>query len=148
MGSEPEVLRRGKEFHRLVQRDWRIDAEGNVLPEETIRLLPVRGRHRRRGRIDIFVDDLDGLVVVVEIKSTEWDAIAPGNRRRLVARHRRQVWKYVDKFLDEDGLDVVPGIIYPSAPRDPEARHEVEKHHNDFGVQVVWYDELPEANAS
>ena len=50
---------------------------------------------RAGGGMDIFVDDLGGLVVVVEITSTAWDTIVPGNRRRLAARHRRQVWKYL-----------------------------------------------------
>ena len=78
---EPEVLRRGKRFHKRVQDDWQQTAEGNIQREHTIDLLSGRSPNgrRRRGRLDIFVDETSDYVSVVEIKATDWDRIKPAN---------------------------------------------------------------------
>ncbi len=108
--TEPEALRGGKAFHALVQRDWDLTADGKINIEHTIPLLKVTtAMTRRRGRIDIFVDELDGFVTVVEVKATNWDRIQPHNRQRNLASHRRQVWRYIEKYLDGDELEVCAG---------------------------------------
>ena len=63
------------------------------------------------------VEDLGDFVMVVEIKGTDWDKIKPGNVRRNVRRHQRQVEMYIDRILDVDGMDACVGIIYPKAPK-------------------------------
>jgi len=98
-------------------------------------------KHVRRGRLDLFVDELGGFVSVVEIKSTNWDRIDQKNRQRLLASHRRQVWDYIEKYLDQDKMDVCPGIIYPRAPETAGLRERVEEYLNGYGLQVVWYDD-------
>ena len=141
---EPEQLRRGKEFHRLVQGDWAGGvADAPALPEHTIwfTALPWRGTRIRRGRIDIFIDKIDDFVSVVEIKATNWDAVKPGNRQKLLGSHRRQVLRYVDKYLDDDGVNVCAGIIYPRSPHSPGLKEEVETYLNDHALQVVWYED-------
>lgn len=149
MSKEPTILVRGKAFHRRVQQDWRIEAEGDIHPERTIPLVSSGTfRRKRHGRLDLFVDDVGGCVVVVEIKSTNWDKILHRNRRRLLASHRRQVWRYIDAYLGRGRLDVVPGIIYPHAPVDKAVCTEIVDYLNDYGIQVVWYDDLPEENES
>ena len=141
--NEPENLRRGKEFHREVQRDWMENArDGNILPEETI-LLGLLGRRRAaKGRIDILVDEITGdekkFVSVVEVKSTDWDRIKPENVTKNLGSHRRQVWKYIDKFIEVDKVDICPGIIYPDSPKTPGLRERIETYLNDYGIQVVW----------
>ena len=140
--AEPEQLRRGKEFHRRVQADWLRTAEGAVLTERSIVIS--KGPHadpRRRGRVDILVDELDGHVAVVEIKSTDWDAIKPANRRKVLGAHRRQTWRYIEKYLDVDAVDVSAGIVYPRVPVTPGLLETVEGYLNDYGLQVVWYDD-------
>ena len=141
---EPEQLRRGKDFHRLVQADWSgTVADGNVRPEHNIRMssLPRRGTRIRRGRIDIFIDQISDFVTVVEIKATDWDAVKTENRRKLLGAHRRQVWRYIEKYLDDDGISVCAGIIYPRSPRSPGLKEEVETYLNDYALQVVWYED-------
>ena len=141
---EPEQLRRGKEFHRLVQADWAgTVAGGTARPEHTIRLnaLPRRGTRIRRGRIDIVIDQINDFVTVVEIKATNWDAVKTRNRRKLLGSHRRQVLRYVDKYLDHDGVSVCAGIIYPRSPHGPGLKEEVETYLNDHALQVVWYED-------
>jgi hypothetical protein len=141
---EPEALRRGKEFHRLVQAAWSGEIEGaQVRAEHSIFLHAVSNvsSHRRRGRMDIFVDQVDDFVSIVEIKSTDWDRIAKANRPRLLAAHCRQVLRYVDKYLDHDHVAVCAAIIYPQAPSSAEVESEVERSLNAHGLQVAWYAE-------
>jgi len=141
---EPELLRRGKAFHRLVQASWAGEIEqATVRPEHSIRFHTVSSliRRNRRGRLDIFVDRIDDFVTVVEIKSTDWDRIPTANRRRLLAAHRRQVLRYVDEFLDEQHVSVCAGIIYPRAPVDSDLTAQVEQYLNEHALQVVWFAE-------
>lgn len=139
--TEPEQLRRGKAFQRVVQRDWLDGAEGSPLVEHTIRLLAASDRFERRriGRIDVFVADAGDLAVIVEIKATNWDRIKPRNIQRNLASHRRQVWKYIEKYVDGDGVDVCAGIIYPSEPKSEGLKERVESYLNGHGLQVVWF---------
>lgn len=141
MTQEPVCLRRGKAFHTKVQADWVGTAEGKIRVEHTIKLLSVdsRMRHMRRGRMDLFVDEVGDFVVIVEIKATDWDRILSRNIQKNLASHRRQVWRYIDKHHEGDGLDVCAGIIYPSEPKTPGLKERIEDYQNDFGIQVVWY---------
>ena len=144
---EPEQLRRGREFHRLVQADWAGSVEdATVRPEHTIRLtaLPRRGTRNRRGRIDIFIDQLSGFVTVVEIKATNWDAVKSKSRRKLLGSHRRQIIRYVDKYLEVDNVSVVAILLYPSPPATPGLRNEVEEYFAEHGLQLAWHSEQPE----
>lgn len=140
--AEPEILRLGKVFHNRVQGDWKREATGGrVKPEETLPLIVRAGSVRQRfGRMDLFVDESGDYVSIVEIKSTDWDRINPKNRRRLMGAHRRQVWRYIEKFVDQDKIDVCAGIIYPKCPNSPGLQEKVEAYHNDYALQVVWYD--------
>jgi len=139
---EPECLRRGKEFHKKVQSDWDMNIkDGNLNIEHTINLLsyPSRAKHIKSGRLDMFVDELGEFVSVIEIKSTDWDKIKPRNIHKLLASHRRQIWTYISKYLDNDKIDVCPGIIYPAAPSSNGDRKYIEEYLNSYGIQVVWY---------
>jgi len=141
---EPDTLRRGKEFHRRVQTDWAGEVEGaTVRLEKTILLgsLSDTVKRQRRGRLDIFIDELDDFVSVVEIKSTDWDRVLGRNRQKLLAAHRRQVMLYVDKYLDHDQVCVCAGIIYPHSPSTAGLKEAVEQYMNEHGLQVVWYDD-------
>jgi len=143
MGRQPAQLQRGRDFEARVKADWANSAEGVLENEKTIDLvrgLTRRGR-RRQGRMDIFVSDAGDFVVVVEIKATDWDRILPKNVQRNLATHRRQVWKYIDKHLDIDQIDVCAGIIYPTAPKTEGLRERIEGGHGSYGLQVVWYDD-------
>ena len=141
---EPEILRRGKAFHKRVQADWEKTARGGkIKPEHTIPLSLLRKKANRKksGRLDIFVGEMGDFVSIVEIKSTDWDKVKKKNRRKLLGSHRRQVWKYIEEYLDVIKIDVCPGIIYPTAPDTPGLKEMVEAHLNDYGLQVVWYDD-------
>jgi len=145
---EPEALRRGKAFHRLVQNEWEAEAEGCVTSEK-----PIRKPSGRRGRVDVFVDDKDpkGVIAIVEIKASDWDRMTEKAVRRNVRRQIRQIWSYIESQIvgerytsDGDGKDVCPGVIFPTRPKDSTRATLIEKTFLEEGIPVVWHDEAVE----
>lgn len=140
ISGEPEILKRGKIFHKLIQKEWEEEAAGNPHSERVVRLLT-----GKRGRVDILVDDIGAdQVTIVEVKSTDWDTIKPTNLRRNIRRHIRQIWRYIDSQLELLGLTVYAGIIFPKLPRDPARLKLIELMFEEEGIQVVWHDETIE----
>lgn len=140
--AEPKQLRRGKEFQRVAQRDFeRHSKSGVVRSEHTISLASTSAR-QRRGRIDILVAEMGDLVAILEIKATDWDRIKPANVTKNLYRHQRQLWMYLERYLDVEHLEVSPGIIYPTAPRTPGLRERVEVYLDERGTPAYWYDEI------
>ena len=75
---EPEILRRGKAFHKRVQGGWENTAKGgkiNIEHSIPLSILRKKAQHQKTGRLDIFVDELGDFISVVEIKSTDWDKV-------------------------------------------------------------------------
>lgn len=144
---EPEILAKGKKFHKIVQSDWSKTASGGKLfIEHTISLLKTvkETKRSKHGRLDMFVDELGNYVSIIEIKSTDWNKVKPGNLRKLLGSHRRQLWNYIEKYLDQLKTDVCPGLIYPVTPKSIEIKKGIEEYLNEYGIQVVWYDETLE----
>jgi hypothetical protein len=133
--SEPERLRRGKEFHRAEQADWQRTAQGEVAIEKGI-----KKPSGRSGRIDILVGDDTTLVGVAEVKATDWDRMTPSSLRRNVLRQARQIWDYIESQL-EQGKEVSPGIIFPTRPESMERLEIIEALFEEHGIPVVWKDE-------
>jgi hypothetical protein len=141
---EPEILRRGKAFHKRVQGDWENTAKGgkiNIEHSIPLSILRKKTMPQKTGRLDIFVDELGDFISVVEIKSTDWDKVKEKNRKKLLGSHRRQVWRYIEEYVDIKKIDVCPGIIYPKSPITPGLKDLIEDYLNDYGLQVVWYDD-------
>ncbi len=135
--SEPEILRRGKLFHKLIQKEWKDEAEGAPHSEKKV---PFKGK--RYGRIDIYVDEIgESLVSIVEVKSTDWDKIKSSNIRRNVRRQIRQIWRYIDSISELKGMDISAGIIFPRLPSDHERLNLIESMFVEEGIQVVWHNE-------
>jgi len=89
--------------------------------------------------MDILVDDIGDRVAVVEIKATNWDRILPRNITKNLGSHRRQIYKYIEKYLDGEGKTVCPGLIYPTEPETPGLKERIEEYLNDYGIAVAWY---------
>lgn len=139
---EPEQLKRGKEFHKRVQSDWvKTNLDGELNLEYTINLWPstLKVTHIKMGRLDMFLDELSDFVSIVEIKSTNWDKIKTKNITKLLGSHRRQIWKYIMKYIEVDKIHVCPGIIYPNAPKSQKLKEYIEEYLNIYGLQVIWY---------
>jgi hypothetical protein len=142
---EPRVLKRGKLFHRKIQTSWlRSIIDGHPAIEHSITLHSSAShpKHIKRGRLDIFIDELGSFVSIVEIKSTNWDRIKKSNISRLLSSHRRQLWKYIDEYIDFKKIDVCAGIIYPKKPFLSSTEATIEALMNDYGIQVVWQDQI------
>lgn len=142
MSREPKPFRRGKLFEREVQADWEATAQGAVHTECTIPLLQKECKNGRqpRGRMDIFIDDIgDNQVAIVEIKSTNWDRIKPQNVTKNLGSHRRQIYKYIEEYLDGKGITVCPGLIYPEEPKSPGLKERIEEYLNSYGIMVAWH---------
>jgi hypothetical protein len=137
MAKEPSLLKKGKQFHKNVQSEWSLTAEGLVKSEKNVKMAG-----NKKGRVDIFVEEIgDNLVSVVEIKNTDWDKIKPENIQRNVKRQARQIWKYIESQTDLEGKEVSPGIIFPKLPMDPERLELIESIFGDEWIQVVWENE-------
>jgi hypothetical protein len=138
MGTQPNRLRRGTAFHRLVQEDWLRSAKGGKVQVEKGCTKP----SGRRGRMDVFVAvEGDDLVAIAEVKATDWDRISVENIKRNVRRQCRQLWSYIDPYL-ADGKDVSPGIIFPRRPTADGQAELIESLFEEEGIPVVWKDEL------
>ena len=142
---EPEALRRGKRFHKLIQDEWATTAEGIVRNEHYV--LKTSGR---RGRVDIFVDDddRDGVVAILEIKASDWNRMSDRAVRRNIRRQIRQVESYIDTQIKDgefvptgEGKGVCPGIIFPKRPEDSDRQKFIEEQFLEYGIVVVWHDE-------
>ena len=132
---EPEHLRRGKKYHKKIQKEWLNSAEGIVKPER--RIIKPSGR---KGRIDIFVKSDKELVAVVEIKNSNWNTMTDGAVRRNVNRQANQIWDYIESQLDL-GKEPSPGVIFPERPRDLDRMNLIEQLFEERGISVVWEDE-------
>jgi len=135
---EPEILRRGKDFHRAVQEDWKHTAEGEVAIEKG-----VKKPSGRVGRIDILAGADTGLVGVGEVKATNWDRMTESSLRRNVARQARQIWCYIESQLAQH-KKVCPGVIFPMRPKSMERLELIEALFEENGIAVVWRDESNE----
>ena len=131
---EPRRLRRGKTFHRSVQLSWS-NVKGAIFEKA------IRDLHGRRRRIDVFIDDGEEWVSIVEIKRSDWDRMRPDRVRPNALRHARQTWLYIEPFLEHSGGYVCPGILYEKLPTTPGRVAEVESILHERGLQVVWQNE-------
>lgn len=143
---EPEPLRRGKAFQRLVQADFeRHSRDGRVRREAGVSFADPAGTRRPGGRADILITELGDFVALYEIKATDWDRIAPHRIKPNLWRHQRQLFSYVETFVELDGLSVCLGLIYPEPPRRPGLRAEIEAYLEDYGVPAYWFSEIRNA---
>lgn len=142
---EPDPLRLGKAFGaKVADRYPEGMAEGSARPE-----VPVSIAGTRRGRIDLLLDiDSSGkpLLVVMEVKNTDWDARAAHRVLPNLARHARQVWRYLDALwprLDAGELaGLQAALVYPRRPSHPGRAAVIEQTLGDHGISVLFYDEL------
>ena len=131
------VLRRGKQFHKLIKEERLAETKDEIpCPERTT--WRVSGRN---GRVDILAEELGDYVSVVEIKASDWDSVAPANVRRNARRQIRQIWSYIEAQLDIYGLEVCPGVISPKRPSDSAPLGLLESMFLEEGIQVIWHDE-------
>ena len=145
-----EPLKWSNAFHARVQTAFLAGLLGaNAAPER-----PVTLSRTRSARVDLLVlpSGAEVAAVVVEIKSTDWDALAEHRMRPNLRSHIRQLQRYLDVYIDdlrqEPGpsaprqWDSVSGVLlYPRRPTDPARSQLVEQIADREALMVVWYDE-------
>ena len=139
--KEPKRLKRGKAFHKQIQREWLETAGGEVKVEKGC--VKPSGQW---GRIDIFVnsdENNDKLVACAEIKASDWDSMSEKSLYQNVRRQAKQIWDYIESQLAL-GKEVSPGIIFPQKPKNPNRLGLIEKLFDEEGIPVVWMDESTE----
>jgi hypothetical protein len=144
---EPDLLRIGKAFGVRVAAEYPEGmVDGTARPEVHVKLLG-----GRRGRIDLLLQVEDArrpLLVVMEVKNTDWDARAPRRVLPNLARHARQVWGYLDAYVPRLEAGELAGLqaalVYPRRPSHPGRAELVEETLGAYGISVLFYDELPD----
>jgi hypothetical protein len=117
-----ERLSAGQAFHRTVQSAFLTGLAGaSGFRERQWRL--IRGG---RGRVDLAVE-VDGdeqMLVIIEIKGTDWDAILADRVMRNLRRHLRQLQAYLDTAIEDmeagQWEGIVGALLYPAHPSSAE----------------------------
>jgi len=78
----------------------------------------------------------EGHTVLVEIKASNWDKMAPHRVRPNALRHARQIWRYIESELAD--RPVLPALVYPNEPKTPGRKEEIEGILHERLIQVVW----------
>jgi len=94
--------------------------------------------------MDMFIyEDSDDFVTILEIKATDWDNIKPSNIKRNLYRHSKQLFNYIDKYMEVDNKDVCHGIIYPNPPHSKGLRNYIDESATElYGFPAYWYSEI------
>jgi hypothetical protein len=154
--SAIERLNRGRRFHQIVQTAFLTGLAGaSACPEHQLRLT-----RTSRGRVDIHVvpDIGERYAVVIEIKSTDWDAQREHRVRPNLRAHIRQLQGYLDRYVEDIGAvagngddlagasggpwDSISGILlYPRRPTDIARLQLIDDLNSREAITVAWYDE-------
>ncbi len=128
-------IRRGQKFEAEEKAGW------NHIPRRHKEFESQTAFGTKCGRIDIKIDESKGYVTIIEIKATEWDRLMPHRIRPTAQRHACQIWRYISDYVDTQGRDVCPALVYEFEPKDPCIRKLVEQILSDRLIQVVWRKE-------
>ena len=139
-----ERLTAGQAFHRTVQSAFLTGLAGaSGFRERQWRL--IRGG---RGRVDLAVE-VDGdeqMLVIIEIKGTDWDAIPADRVMRNLRRHLCQLQAYLDTAIEDMEAGRVGGHrgrpALPEPPGQAETLAMIEAVAGEQAVQVTWYDDV------
>jgi hypothetical protein len=100
------------------------------------------------GRVDLAVE-VDGdeqMLVVIEIKGTDWDAVPADRVMRNLRRHLRQLQAYLDTAIEDMEAGhwegIVGALLYPRRPARAETLTMIEAVAGEQAVQVTWYDDV------
>jgi hypothetical protein len=140
MSKNKQFLRRmskGRRFEKWEKEYWPNGVE--ELPEFEA---PANWKGKR-GRVDIKIDiPKNNLVVVIEVKASDWDKMKPHRVRPNALRHVNQIWRYIEAYLPT--REVAPALVYPSTPKTPGRKEEVESILDEYSIAAIWRDEYKE----
>lgn len=135
-------LAAGQAFHKQVQSAFLTGLAGAVgFPERQWRLLG-----QRRGRVDLAVEvEGEQMLVVIEIKATNWDQIPANRRMRNLRRHLRQLQEYLDSAMEDmevgQWASIAGALLYPARPTGAETTTLIEGTAGEQAIMVTWYED-------
>jgi hypothetical protein len=140
-----ERLAAGQAFHRAVQSAFLCGlVDGFGFKERRWRLAGGGG-----GRLDLAVevDSSEQMLVIIEIKGTDWDKIPAARVRRNLRRHLRQLQAYLDTAIAEMEAGEWPGgiagaLLYPARPASADTAAAIEAAAGEQAIMVTWYEEV------
>ena len=92
------------------------------------------------------VDGDEQMLVIIEIKGTDWDAIPADRVMRNLRRHLRQLQAYLDTAIEDmeagQWEGVVGALLYPRRPAKAETLAIIEAVAGEQAVQITWYDDV------
>ena len=141
-----ERLAAGQAFHRAVQSAFLSGLGGGFGSAERRRRLVAGGG----GRADLAVevDGSEQMLVIIEIKGTDWDKIPPARVMRNLRRHLRQLQAYLDTAIEEMEAGEWPGgivaaLLDPARPASAgssdQGRCRRASHHDDVVRGSRWH---------
>jgi hypothetical protein len=140
-----ERLAKGRAFHDAVQSAFLTDlADATGFRERGWRLT-----EGGRGRVDLAVvaDDREKMLIIIEIKGTDWDKIRADRVKRNVQRHIRQLLTYLATAITEletgQWEGVAGALLYPSRPASAESLACIEAAAAEQAIMLSWYNEVP-----
>jgi hypothetical protein len=128
---------------------------GRPSREHQVKLTRVRG-----GRVGLHVilDIGERYAVVIEIKSTDWDALPDHRVRPNLRAHIRQLQGYLDRYVHD--IDAAPGngddlagasggawnsvtgiLLYSRRPSNTARLQLIDELTSREAIMVAWYDE-------
>jgi hypothetical protein len=139
-----ERLLAGQAFQRAVQAAFLTGLAGaSGFKERKWRLVNGSG-----GRVDLAVE-VDGdeqMLVIIEIKGTDWDAIPAHRVVPNLRRHLRQLQAYLDTAIEDmetGGWGSIAGaLLYPARPTSAKTLTTIETIAGEQDVQVTWYQDV------
>jgi hypothetical protein len=87
------------------------------------------------------------MLVIIEIKATDWDTIPAARVRRNLRRHLRQLQGYLDTAIAEMDAGRWPGgiagaLLYPARPASTQIQEAIEAVAGEQAIMVTWYQEV------
>ncbi len=135
-----EQLAAGQAFHKAAQSAFLTGLAG----ASGFRERPWRLLGRRRGRVDLAVEvEGEQMLVIIEIKATNWDKIPADRLMRNLRRHLRQLQGYLDTAIEEmeagQWTSVAGALLYPARPASTETTRIIESTAGAQAIMVTWY---------
>jgi len=139
-----ERLTAGQKFHQAVQKAFLSGPLGGQGFRERQWRLGAGGP----GRLDLAVET-DGpgpMLIIIEIKGTDWDQIPAARMRRNLRRHLRQLQAYLDTAAEDIDAGRWAGglagaLLYPARPASAAIQGDIEAIAGEQAIMVTWYEE-------
>jgi hypothetical protein len=86
------------------------------------------------------------MLVIIEIKGTDWDKIPAARLMRNLRRHLHQLQGYLDTSIDEmetgDWTGIIGSLLYPARPASSETLATIEAVAGEETIMVTWYEDV------